>query len=151
MKLVYTLGQASMEKVKVSIPYAWQHTKKKVKANPSSVKLNGENLTLKKDYTIKYYAKATGRTLSTIKDEGEYQILLIGKGSYTGTKTLDICVTSDQNILANNYDSGWEPEPEPEPEQPSTPSSGDRRKLLQRIRPVTLEDTVYEEKQFRRS
>ena len=87
-----------------------------MKANPSSVKLNGENLTLKKDYTIKYYAKATGRTLSTIKDEGEYQILLIGKGSYTGIKTLDICVTSDQNILANNYDSGWEPEPEPEPE-----------------------------------
>ena len=23
-------------------------------------------------------------------------------------------MTSDQNILANNYDSGWEPEPEPD-------------------------------------
>ena len=44
---------------------------------------------------------------------------MIGKGSYTGTKTLDICVTSDQNILANNYDSGWEPEPEPGTKQPS--------------------------------
>lgn len=145
MKLVYTLGQASMEKVKVSIPYAWQYTKKKVKANPSSVKLNGENLTLKKDYTIKYYAKATGRTISTIKDEGEYQILLIGKGSYTGTKTLDICVTSDQNILANNYDSGWEPEPEPEPEQPSTPPSGDPTETPAENPTVTLEDTVYKE------
>lgn len=81
---------------------------------PASVTMDGTALNLKKDYTIKYYSKATGKTLSRIKTEGEYQIFLIGKGSYTGTKTLDICVTSDQNILANNYDSGWEPEPEPE-------------------------------------
>ena len=113
VKLTYTLSKASMEKAKVSIPYAWQYAKK-VNPVPASVTMNGTALNLKKDYTIKYYSKATGKTLSRIKTEGEYQIFLIGKGSYTGTKTLDICVTSDQNILANNYDSGWEPEPEPE-------------------------------------
>ena len=113
VKLIYTLSKASMEKAKVSIPYAWQYAKK-VNPVPASVTINGTALNLKKDYTIKYYSKATGKTLSRIKTEGEYQIFLIGKGSYTGTKTLDICVTSDQNILANNYDSGWEPEPEPE-------------------------------------
>lgn len=113
VKLTYTLSKASMEKAKVSIPYAWQYAKK-VNPVPASVTMDGTALNLKKDYTIKYYSKATGKTLSRIKTEGEYQIFLIGKGSYTGTKTLDICVTSDQNILANNYDSGWEPEPEPE-------------------------------------
>ncbi len=113
VKLTYTLSKASMEKAKVSILYAWQYAKK-VNPVPASVTMDGTALNLKKDYTIKYYSKATGKTLSRIKTEGEYQIFLIGKGSYTGTKTLDICVTSDQNILANNYDSGWEPEPEPE-------------------------------------
>lgn len=113
VKVNYTLDKASMESSRVSIPYAWQYAKK-VNPVPASVTMNGTALNLKKDYTIKYYSKATGKTLSRIKTEGEYQIFLIGKGSYTGTKTLDICVTSDQNILANNYDSGWEPEPEPE-------------------------------------
>ena len=114
VKLTYTLSKASMEKAKVSILYAWQFTKKKVNALPSSVKVDGVSLTLKKDYTVKYYSKAKGKTLGVIKEAGEYQILLIGKGSYTGTKKLDICVTSDQKVLSNNYDSGWEPEPEPE-------------------------------------
>lgn len=114
VKLTYTLSKASMEKVKVSILYAWQFTKKKVNALPTSVKVDGVSLTLKKDYTVKYYSKAKGKTLGSIKEAGEYQILLIGKGSYTGTKKLDICVTSDQKVLSNNYDSGWEPDPEPE-------------------------------------
>ncbi len=114
VKLTYTLSKASMEKAKVSILYAWQFTKKKVNALPSSVKVDGVSLTLKKDYTVKYYSKAKGKTLGSMKEAGEYQIWLIGKGSYTGTKKLDICVTSDQKVLSNNYDSGWEPEPEPE-------------------------------------
>ena len=113
VKLTYTLSKASMEKAKVSIPYAWQFTKKKVNAVPTSVKVDGVSLTLKKDYTVKYYSKAKGKTLGSMKEAGEYQILLIGKGSYTGTKKLDICVTSDQKVLSNNYDSGWEPDPEP--------------------------------------
>ena len=113
VKLTYTLSKASMEKAKVSIPYAWQFTKKKVNAVPASVKVDGVSLALKKDYTVKYYSKAKGKTLGSIKEAGEYQILLIGKGSYTGTKKLDICVTSDQKVLSNNYDSGWEPDPEP--------------------------------------
>ncbi len=138
VKVNYTLDKASMETSRVSIPYAWQYSKK-VNPVPSSVTMNGTALNSKKDYTVKYYSKATGKTLSKIKAEGEYQILLIGKGSYTGTKMLDICVTIDQNILANNYDSGWEPDPEPEPEQPAdnnntSPDTEDT---------IVPEDTVY--------
>lgn len=140
VKLNYTLDKAAMETSRVSIPYAWQYSKK-VNPVPSSVTMNGTALNLKKDYTIKYYSKATGKTLSKIKAEGEYQILLIGKGSYTGTKTLDICVTSDQNILANNYDSGWEPEPEPEPE-PEQPADNNNASSGAEDT-VIPEDTVY--------
>ena len=140
VKLNYTLDKAAMETSRVSIPYAWQYSKK-VNPVPSSVTMNGTVLNLKKDYTIKYYSKATGKTLSKIKAEGEYQILLIGKGSYTGTKTLDICVTSDQNILANNYDSGWEPEPEPEPE-PEQPADNNNASSGAEDT-VIPEDTVY--------
>ncbi len=136
VKLNYTLDKAAMENSRVSIPYAWQYGKK-VNPVPSSVTMNGTALNLKKDYTIKYYSKATGKTLSKIKAEGEYQILLIGKGSYTGTKTLDICVTSDQNILANNYDSGWEPDPEPEQPADDNNTSPDAEDT------VVPEDTVY--------
>ena len=139
VKLNYTLDKAAMETSRVSIPYAWQYSKK-VNPVPSSVTMNGTALNLKKDYTIKYYSKATGKTLSKIKTEGEYQILLIGKGSYTGTKTLDICVTSDQDILTNNYDSGWEPDPEPEPE-PEQPA--DNNTASDVVDTVTPEDTVY--------
>ena len=140
VKLNYTLDKAAMETSRVSIPYAWQYSKK-VNPVPSSVTMNGTALNLKKDYTIKYYSEATGKTLSKIKAEGEYQILLIGKGSYTGTKTLDICVTSDQNILANNYDSGWEPEPEPEPE-PEQPADNNNASSGAEDT-VIPEDTVY--------
>ena len=140
VKLNYTLDKAAMETSRVSIPYAWQYSKK-VNPVPSSVTMNGTALNLKKDYMIKYYSKATGKTLSKIKAEGEYQILLIGKGSYTGTKTLDICVTSDQNILANNYDSGWEPEPEPEPE-PEQPADNNNASSGAEDT-VIPEDTVY--------
>lgn len=140
VKLNYTLDKAAMETSRVSIPYAWQYSKK-VNPVPSSVTMNGTALNLKKDYTIKYYSKATGKTLSKIKAEGEYQILMIGKGSYTGTKTLDICVTSDQNILANNYDSGWEPEPEPEPE-PEQPADNNNASSGAEDT-VIPEDTVY--------
>lgn len=134
VKVNYRLDKASMESSRVSIPYAWQYAKK-VNPVPASVTMNGTALNLKKDYTIKYYSKATGKTLSRIKTEGEYQILLIGKGSYTGTKTLDICVTSDQNILANNYDSGWEPDPEQPSDNNDASSDGEDT--------VTPEDTVY--------
>ena len=138
VKLNYTLSKAPMETARVSIPYAWQYTKK-VNPVPSGVTVNGTALNLKKDYTIKYYSKATGKTLRKIKAEGEYQILLVGKGNYTGTKTLDICVTGDQNILANNYDSGWEPDPE----QPS----GNHGSSNAGTGSPAPEDTVYPQNQ----
>ena len=59
----------------------------------------------KKDYTIKYI-DSNGKRKSSVKNPGEYQIVLTGKKNYIGTITLKFCITSDQALLNNNYNSG---------------------------------------------
>lgn len=104
VKAVYTISQAPMSEVEVHFPYAWQYTGKSLKVAPSSVTLGGVALQARKDYTVKYLT-ADGRKCGKIKEEGMYQIVLTGKKLFQGTLTFPFCVTSDPQVLGNNYNS----------------------------------------------
>lgn len=105
VSLKFTINKASMENAVVTLPYAWAYTGKNVKVIPSRVVVENTVLTYKKDYTIKYVA-SNGKRSSSVKKLGEYQILLTGKGNYIGTLALKFCITDDQTLLNNNYNSG---------------------------------------------
>ncbi len=105
VSLKFTVNKASISNAVVTLPYAWQYTGKSVKVIPTKVVVENTTLTYKKDYTVKYI-DSNGKRSSSVKKPGEYQILLTGKGNYIGTLTLKFCITSDQTLLNNNYNSG---------------------------------------------
>ena len=105
VSLNYTINKAPMESAVVTLPYAWAYTGKNVKVIPTQVAVEDTVLTYKKDYTVKYI-DSNGKRSSSVKKIGEYQILLTGKGNYIGTLTLNFCITDDQTLLNNNYNSG---------------------------------------------
>ena len=105
VSLKYTINKAPMESAVVTLPYAWAYTGKSVKVIPTQVVVEDTVLTYKKDYTVKYI-DSNGKRSSSVKKIGEYQILLTGKGNYIGTLTLNFCITDDQTLLNNNYNSG---------------------------------------------
>lgn len=104
VKLTYTIGKASLEDAEIHFPYAWQYTSKSVKVMPTSVTIDGVSLQPKKDYTIKYQAIG-GKRSGSVKNAGAYQIILTGKGNYQGSMVFDFCITDDQGILDQNYNS----------------------------------------------
>lgn len=105
VSLKFTVNKAPMESAVVTLPYAWAYTGKNVKVIPTQVMIEDTVLTYKKDYTVKYI-DSNGKKSSSVKKLGEYQILLTGKGNYIGTLTLKFCITDDQTLLNNNYNSG---------------------------------------------
>lgn len=105
VSLKFTVNKASLENAVVTLPYAWAYTGKNVKVIPTRVVVENTVLTNKKDYTIKYI-DSNGKRKSSVKNPGEYQIVLTGKKNYIGTITLKFCITSDQTLLNNNYNSG---------------------------------------------
>ena len=105
VSLKYTINKAPMESAVVTLPYAWAYTGKNVKVIPTQIAVEDTVLTYKKDYTVKYI-DSNGKRSSSVKKIGEYQILLTGKGNYLGTLTLNFCITDDQTLLNNNYNSG---------------------------------------------
>lgn len=104
VKLTYMIGKSSLEHAEIYFPYAWQYTSKNIKVQPTSVTIDGVSLQPKKDYTIKYQAVG-GKTSSSVKKPGDYQIILTGKGNYEGTMMFPFCVTDNQEILGQNYNS----------------------------------------------
>lgn len=104
VKVIYTIGKASIEDAEIYFPYAWQYTSKNIKVLPTSVTVDGVALQPKKDYTIKYQAIG-GKKSSSVKKPGAYQIILTGKGNYQGTMVFDFCVTDSQEVLNQNYNS----------------------------------------------
>ncbi len=104
VKVIYTIGKASLEDAEIYFPYAWQYTSKNIKVLPTSVTIDGVALQPKKDYTIKYQAIG-GKRSSSVKKPGAYQIILTGKGNYQGTMVFDFCVTDSQEVLNQNYNS----------------------------------------------
>jgi hypothetical protein len=60
---------------------------------PSKVVLGGKTLKKNTDYTISY--EKDGKAVDSLTSVGTYQIVLKGKGKYTGEKKLDITVTSN--------------------------------------------------------
>lgn len=105
VSLRFTVNKASIENAVVTLPYAWAYTGKNVKVIPTRVVVENTVLTYKKDYTIKY-VDSNGKRSGSVKKLGEYQILLTGKGNYIGTLALKFCITDDQTLLNNNYNSG---------------------------------------------
>lgn len=105
VSLKFTVNKAPMESAVVTLPYAWAYTGKNVKVIPSKVIVENTVLTYNKDYTVKYI-DSNGKKSSSVKKLGEYQILLTGKGNYIGSMTLKFCITNDQTLLNNNYNSG---------------------------------------------
>ena len=91
VKRNFMVTKAPMSEVEVTLEKSYDLTGKSLKVLPTSVKRNGNELT-KKDYTIKYRLIQTGKTSSSIKTAGSYQMILTGKGSYQGTKTADFAV-----------------------------------------------------------
>jgi len=104
VKVPYTISRASLGDAEIHLPYAWQYTGKGIKPLPSSVVVNGATLRAGKDYTIKYQT-ASGKKTGKVKDAGSYKIILTGKKNYQGTVVFDICVTGDQSVLNQNYNS----------------------------------------------
>ena len=105
VSLKYTVNKASMSNAVVTLPYAWRYTGKNVKVIPTKVVIENTTLTYKTDYTVKYM-DSNGKRKSSVKNPGEYQIILTGKKNYIGTLTLKFCITSDEALLNNNYNSG---------------------------------------------
>lgn len=105
VSLKYTVNKASMSNAVVTLPYAWRYTGKNVKVIPTKVVIENTTLTYKTDYTVKYI-DSNGKRKSSVKNPGEYQIVLTGKKNYIGTLTLKFCITSDEALLNNNYNSG---------------------------------------------
>lgn len=119
-RAVYTISQAPMSETEIHFPYAWQYTGKNLKVMPSSVTLGGVTLQAKKDYTIKYQT-ADGRKTGKVKAEGNYQIVLTGKKLFQGTLTFPFCVTSDPQVLGNNYNSAESTIKKPDPPAEENP------------------------------
>lgn len=125
VKVVYTVSKASLGSAKVQLPYAWKYTGKSIKVLPSSVVVSGVGLRTNKDFTVKYL-DANGRKSGTPKKPGNYKIVLTGKGNYQGTLTYNFCITGEQGVLDQNYNSpDGPPKPKPEPAPPDT-SPGDK-------------------------
>lgn len=120
-KVAYTISKASLGDAEIYFPYAWQYTGKNLKVMPTSVTVGGVTLQAKKDYTIKFQ-NAAGKKSSKIKEAGNYQIILTGKGLFQGTVSFPFCVTSDPGVLGENYNSAQSTiKPEP-PAKPDTPA-----------------------------
>lgn len=103
VKATYVVSKGSMADAQVHFPYAWQYTGKKLKPLPTSVTVGGAALQAGKDYTVKY--QPVGGKKGSVKEAGNYQIILTGKKNYQGTLIFDFCVTGDPNVLAQNYNS----------------------------------------------
>ena len=92
MTVNFTVTKAPIDQAEVTMQDIWQLTGGKMNIVPSSVIVNGGTLNGKKDYTIKYRSTTTGQITNTIKTAGAYQMLIMGKGCYQGTKTVDFTV-----------------------------------------------------------
>ena len=92
MTVNFTVTKAPIDQAEVTMQDTWQLTGGKLNIVPSSVIVNGSALNGKKDYTIKYRSTTTGQITNTIKTAGSYQMLIMGKGCYQGTKTVDFTV-----------------------------------------------------------
>jgi hypothetical protein len=60
---------------------------------------NGKKLKNKTDYTVTYYDSTKTTKLDSVKDAGDYQVMLEGTGNFTGTRWLGLKVTKDKTSL----------------------------------------------------
>lgn len=111
VKKTFTIIKKDIASVQVSCPYIWKYTGKNLPVRPSSVVFAADgaqealSLKWKTDYTVKYRSSA-GKTSSTVKSAGNYQMILTGKGNYQGTCIVDFCVIKDGSAAddPNNSD-----------------------------------------------
>lgn len=100
VKKTFTITKRDIVSAQVSCPYMWVYTGKNLPVRPSSVifAADGEQeplpLKWKTDYTVKYRSSA-GKISSTVKNAGNYQMILTGKGNYQGTCVVDFRITKD--------------------------------------------------------
>lgn len=109
------LSDSSISASNVTVAYKKNQVQKKV----PTVTFNGKKLTNKKDFTVSYPA-IDEKVKDACKAPGEYDIVLTGKGNFTGTKTVKLIITettlistaSVKSIASQSYTgSAIEPKP----------------------------------------
>jgi len=104
-RLTYNLEKASLDQAYVVMQSAWAYTGKKLAVLPRKIMIGSTDLVKNKDYTVKYIQKSNGKTISSVKALGDYQIVLKGKGSCTGSLMIDFTIT-DKPIPADPGNTG---------------------------------------------